>query len=165
MDEAQKTQLDLLDDDAIQELLSPTSIFEKLELFFKSEVFVNECRKMYSEKVQTALLEKSHYRFVDALEETMDLVTIDSHLFIWPLANTYIPVRNTIMKKPNLLDQDMESDEFGYRFNDYSKNDTTRKRFHPLEQLNPLRGNRMGPGFTGVDSQYKERHPHLSKTQ
>jgi len=93
----------------------------------------------------------------------MDLVTIDKNLFTVPLANTYIPVRNTIMKKPNLLDQDFESDELGYRYNDYSKGDTTRKRFHPLEQLNPLRGNRMGPTFSGYDSMYKERNGSIAK--
>ena len=79
-------------------------------------------------------------------------------MFHMPLANTYIPVRNTIMKKPNLLDQDLESDEFGYRFHDLDGKDTTAKRFHPLEQLSPLRGNRMAPGISKADELYKSRN-------
>ena len=44
-----------------------------------------------------------------------------------PTHNSYIPVRHTIMKKPNLLDEDLESDEIGYQF---QKPDdvTTRRR-------------------------------------
>ena len=45
------------------------------------------------------------YKLVDCLEETIDFWHVDeSDLFRMPLYNTYIPVRNTIMKKPNLLD-------------------------------------------------------------
>jgi len=83
---------------------------------------------------------------VEALEETIDFWSVGKHMFHIPLANTYIPVRNTIMKKPNMLDEDVESDELGYIFNNYDKKDTTRKRLHALEQLSPLRSNRMGPG-------------------
>ena len=83
---------------------------------------------------------------VEALEETIDFWSVGKYMFHIPLANTYIPVRNTIMKKPNLLDEDVESDELGYMFNNYDKKDTTRKRLHAMEQLSPLRSNRMGPG-------------------
>jgi len=62
---------------------------------------------------------------VDALEETVDFWKIDEgDMFRMPMANTYIPVRNTIMKKPNLLDQDLESDELGFRFNNYEEDKT-----------------------------------------
>ena len=103
-------------------------------------------------------MDKEVYKLVDALEETIDFWRVDGDMFRMPLENTYIPVRNTIMKKPNLLDQDLETDELGYRYNDYENDKTmTRRRFHPLEQLNPLRGNRMGPGHTGVYDMYKNR--------
>jgi len=69
--------------------------------------------------VQSALVSKDVYKLVDALEETIDFWRIDGDIFRMPVTNTYIPVRNTIMKKPNLLDQDLESDELGYRFNEY----------------------------------------------
>lgn len=74
-----------------------------------------------------------------------------------PAANTYIPVRNTIMKKPNLLNEDTQSDELGFRYNNYEQNKTmTRRRMHPLEQLSPLRGNRMGGGLGKTDDKYTE---------
>jgi hypothetical protein len=78
-------------------------------------------------------------------------------MFHLPLANTYVPVRNTIMKKPNMLDEDIESDELGYMMNNYDKKDTTRKRLHALEQLSPLRSNRMGPGQRQLGDDYKNR--------
>ena len=53
---------------------------------------------------------------VEALEDTVDFFDIDGDLVSMPLNNTYIPVRNTIMKKPNLLDEDLESDELGYLY-------------------------------------------------
>jgi len=97
---------------------------------------------------------------VEALEETIDFWQVGKHMFHIPLANTYIPVRNTIMKKPNLLDEDVESDELGYRMNNYDKKDTTRKRLHAMEQLSPLRGNRMGPGQRRIgDSGYNKFDP------
>jgi len=72
---------------------------------------------------------------VNALEETVDFMKFDDYdLARMPLVNTYIPVRNTIMRKPNLLDQNLESDELGYRYNNYEKDKTlTRQRFSPME--------------------------------
>lgn len=112
---------------------------------------------MYSEKVQTALVSKQNFTFVEALEETMDFWRVGHYRWHNTMANTYIPVRNTIMKKPNLLDEDMESDQFGYRYTDYDNKDTTRKRFHPLEQLSPLRGNSMAPGIHKTEELYTHK--------
>ena len=88
------------------------------------------------------------------MEETMDFWRCGLHMFHIPLANTYIPVRNTIMKKPNLLDEDLEDDEFGYMFNNYDAKDKTRVKLHPMEQLSPLRSNRMGPGISRLTDHY-----------
>ena len=91
-------------------------------------------------------MHKETFKLVDALEETINFLKLDMDMFRMPVSNTYIPVKNTIMKKPNMLDEDVESDELGYRFFDYSKKDKTRQRIGPTDQLNPLQGNRMGPG-------------------
>jgi len=45
-------------------------------------------------------------------------------MFHTPVHNSYIPVRNTIMKKPNLLNEDFEDDEMGYMFNNYEKDNS-----------------------------------------
>lgn len=71
-----------------------------------------------------------------------------------PIVNTYIPVRHTIMKKPNLLDEDVEDDEFGYQFNNYDSKDKTRQKIHPFEQLSPMRPNLMSPGFKLLTDHY-----------
>lgn len=63
----------------------------------------------------------------------MDFWDYGNSMFHMPLANTYIPVRNTIMKKPNLMNEDFENDELGYQYNNYDAKETTRKRFHPME--------------------------------
>lgn len=65
----------------------------------------------------------------------MDFWRTGKNMLKMPVANSYIPVRNTIMKKPNLLDEDLESDELGYRYDEYEGKDEgkTRRRFHPLE--------------------------------
>ena len=115
-----------------------------MEEFIKSDAFVDEAKKQYVGHVQQALVDKEHFKLVDALEMTLDFWNYGQNLMHYPTANTYIPVRNTIMKKPNLLNEDDIDDELGYQYN--TEKDKTRMRFHPMEQLNPMRGNRMGPG-------------------
>ena len=86
-------------------MLSAKGYGEKIQEFVVGDFFVGECRKMFAERVQAKLVEKEMYKLVDCLEETIDFWHVDeSDLFRMPLYNTYIPVRNTIMKKPNLLD-------------------------------------------------------------
>jgi len=82
--------------------------------FIKSDMFADECRKQYREKVQEFLLKRKMFTLVDALEMTIDFWNYGDNLTHYPLANTYIPVRNTIMKKPNLMNQDDIDDELGY---------------------------------------------------
>ena len=102
------------------------SCIDTVEEFVVSDLFIKDCRQRYSEKVQTALLEKETYKVVEALEETMDFWRVGRHMFHMPIHNVYIPVKNTIMKKPNLLNQDLESDELGYRYHNYDDNVMTR---------------------------------------
>jgi len=61
------------------------------------------------------------------------------------------------MKKPNLLNEDYEDDEMGYMFNKYDDKNTTRKRLHPMEQLSPLRSNKMGPGISRLTDKYTNK--------
>ena len=77
-------------------------------------MFIKECRKKFAEHVQLHLARKEIFKLVDALETTMEFYDLGNHPFHMPVANTYIPVRHTIMKKPNLLDEDIEDDEIGY---------------------------------------------------
>lgn len=121
-----------IDDDDIHELGQDPSITNMVE-FIKSDMFVEECRRQYSQKVQEFLVHRENFKLVDALELTMDFWDYGNSMFHMPLANTYIPVRNTIMKKPNLMNEDFENDELGYQYNNYDAKETTRKRFHPME--------------------------------
>ena len=65
------------------------------------------------------MLEKKQFTFVDAIEEFMDLWAIGRKPFKYPTHNIYIPVRNTIMKKPNMKDEDILDDELGYRYQNF----------------------------------------------
>lgn len=76
--------------------------------------------------MQRRLLAREQFTLVEAFEETIDFWETGTHMFHVPLANTYIPMRHTIMKKPNLLDEDLEDDEFGYQYNNYDAKDKTR---------------------------------------
>ena len=90
----------------------------------------------------------------------MDFWNYGKHIADVPIANSYVPVRNTIMKKPNMLDEDHEDDELGYRYHDYDDKVTTRKRLNPLEQLSPLRGNLMSPGIKRLTDKYSNKHDY-----
>lgn len=108
--------------------------------------------------VQGALIEKKNFTFVDAIEEYMDFWEVGRDLFHLPTHNVYIPVRNTIMKKPFMNDEDIIDDELGYMYNNYAAKDLTRQRFSPMDQLSPLRSNRMGPGKPRNIDSYKRKH-------
>ena len=112
--------------EALLRMQDPNDVSKFPELFVKSDIFMNELRERYSARLQENLVHKMRYKLVDALEETINFHRMDLNMYSMPVSNTYIPVKNTIMKKPNLLDEDVESDEFGYRFHDYSKKDKTR---------------------------------------
>lgn len=75
-----------------------------MDEYVKSEEFVDDCRKRFSQRVQAKLLRRDQFKLVEAFEETIDFWQTNLHLFTQPEANVYIPVRNTIMKKPNMMD-------------------------------------------------------------
>jgi len=72
------------------------------------------------------------------------MVNLGRNIWDVPVHNTYVPVRHTIMPKPDL--QDTRRDDLLYRFNDVDNDrQTTEQRVNPIGQLNPLKGYRMGP--------------------
>lgn len=42
---------------------------------------------------------------VDALDDCIDMWNYGRRRWVWPLHNTYIPVKYTIMPRPNLVDE------------------------------------------------------------
>jgi hypothetical protein len=59
------------------------------------------------------LLDKKWFTLVDALDDTIDMWGYGRNMYDFPVHNSYVPVRHTIMPKPNLTD----NDELGFRFN------------------------------------------------
>jgi hypothetical protein len=112
--------------------------------FANSHDFDELCRKDYVQKVQAALLEKKVFTLVEALEENMDVWNLGRNMWDVPVHNTYVPVRHTIMPKPDL--QDTKRDDLAFRFNERDNDrQQTEQRVNPVGQLNPLKGYRMGP--------------------
>jgi hypothetical protein len=70
----------------------------------ESEFYEKEARKMYEERVQECLLEGKWFTLVDCLDDTIDMVHYGRKMWNAEVYNTYIPVKHTIMKKPNLHD-------------------------------------------------------------
>jgi len=93
----------------------------RFDEFVKSDTFINQAREFYAQRVQGYLLEKKVYSLVECLEETVDFEQLGMDLREMPVANTYIPVTNTIMKKPDLR-ADGGDPEFGLLYNDYENN-------------------------------------------
>lgn len=80
----------------------------------ESEIFEREARRLYEGKVQEHLVKGKWYTLVDALDDTLDTWTYQRSMFDWPTHNTYIPVRHTIMPKPEMWDN--FGDDAGFRF-------------------------------------------------
>ena len=76
-------------------------------------LFEKDCRGIYERKIQEALLNKKWYTLIDALDDTIDMWGYGRNMYDYPVQNSYVPVRHTIMPKPNLTD----NDDIGFRFN------------------------------------------------
>ena len=97
-------------------------------------MFDAKVREHYAVKVQQALLNKSHFTLVEALEETMDSWSVGRNMFTIPNYNTYIPVKNTIMKKPS-MNGEFAKDEMGFRWNNRNTDrsaDKTEYKINPV---------------------------------
>jgi len=58
------------------------------------------------------LFEQKWFTLVDNLDDTLEMWAYGCNMFDFPVINTYIPVKHTIMPKP-VLDN---NDELGFRF-------------------------------------------------
>jgi len=103
------------------------------------------CKTTFLAKQATKLKLRVEFTFQDALEDNLDVWTLGRNIYDMPLANTYIPVKNTIMPKPNLQDS---IDELGYRWGNVDGDRVLDKgsRIDYTSQLNPLKGYRTGSG-------------------
>lgn len=92
-------------------------------------------RQEFHRKVKSYLMEKSWYKLVDALEEVTNFWSFGRDFTTMPTYNTFVPTRNHVLNKPDMLDG--ENDDLGYRFN--------LNRISPVNYLNTLKGYKMLP--------------------
>ena len=120
-------------------------VLERMQTFTMSDKFVEECLKEFNYRQREFLLRKQTYKFVDALEETMDFWEPGPKPFQMPVQNSYIPVRNTIIKKPEFDNDHDEKDPFAQMRYNYADFKQSRQKTHSLEPLLPHRPERMAP--------------------
>lgn len=99
-----------------------------IEEMLNSPIFEQECLVKYKQKVEESLLEQKWFTLVDALDDTLDMWAYGRSMFDFPVTNTYIPVRHTIMPKP-MLDN---NDELGFRFNRDDQKDKPQVKINPV---------------------------------
>ena len=83
---------------------------------FKDHIFTS-----YSEKVNSAMVEKRWFTKVEALEMFTLLDTLGKKKANMPMHNVYVPTKNTIMPIPKFRDYDKEDqvgNDFTYRTRD-----------------------------------------------
>ncbi len=81
------------------------------------------------------LMDRTWYKLVDCLEEVTNFWNYGKNFTTVPTDNVYIPTRQTIMNKPDLLEGDR--DDVSYKFN--------MNRLSPAHTLNTLKGFKMNP--------------------
>jgi hypothetical protein len=98
-------------------------------------MFEEEMRAEYQVKVKSYLMERTWYKLVDCLEEVTNFWSFGRDFTTMPTYNTYMPTRNHVLDKPDMLDG--ENDDLGYRFKV--------NRLSPTQYLNTLKGYKMLP--------------------
>lgn len=108
-----------------------------------SDFFEQEARLLYNEKTQDMLVKGKWFTLVDALNDHLDMVHHGKNRWDFPLHNTYIPVRHTILKKPSMVDG--LSDDLGYHYGKVGQNNSTYDGLdlHPFKPNQPLKAYRM----------------------
>ena len=86
-------------------------------------------RAEYQTKIKAYLLSKDWYKLVDALEDVTNFWSFGRNHHTMPSYNTYVPTRNHILNKPDMMDG--YNDDLGYRFN--------LNRLSPANYLNTLK--------------------------
>lgn len=101
-------------------------------------------REQYERRIKSYLADREWYKLVDALEEVTNFWSYGRDFTTIPNYNIYIPTRHTLMKKPDMHDE--QHDDLSYRYNVH--------RMTPYHYLNTLKGHHMWPLPA-------ERRPHL----
>ena len=71
----------------------------------------------------------------------MDLWSFGRDPFHIPVTNSYVPVRHTLMPRPDLSNKE----ELGHRYNNFEEKSKTRDPINPVGRLSPLQGTKMNP--------------------
>jgi len=92
-------------------------------------------RGEFSLRIKSYLLDRTWYKLVDALEEVTNYWSFGRDFTTMPTYGVYVPTRNHILDKPDMMDA--QADDLSYRFN--------LNRVSPAHYLNTLKGNKMMP--------------------
>lgn len=99
-----------------------------------SDAFADEMEEVYNQVVQDKLAKGEYLTMIDVLEDTLDMFSFGRKMFgPVPLHNSYIPVRHTIMPKPNLVDS--QYDDLQWR---YGRDTYDGLNLNPVEPFQPL---------------------------
>lgn len=95
---------------------------------------------MYEGATQDKLVNGKYFTLVDALDDTIDMWHYGRTMFggVLPLHNSYIPVKHTIMPKPNLVDKQHDDLQFRFGNNNYDG-----LNMDPTTPHNPLASYKM----------------------
>lgn len=115
---------------AVEEMDTPKFQHKYLEGFVRpygmqpidiieSQMFEAKARSIYENKVQSALVRGEWFKLVDALDDTVDMWHYGRNQWDWPMHNTFLPSKYTIMPKPNLLDKKFDDLSFQFGRNTY----------------------------------------------
>lgn len=79
---------------------------KKVEDYITTQAFYDQAKSMYEGATQDKLVNGKYFTLGDALDDTIDMWHYGRTMFggVLPLQNSYIPVKHTIMPKPNLVD-------------------------------------------------------------
>lgn len=133
----------------------------------RSEEFRDEAKQEYHEAVRNALLDRSHYTKVEALENFTNLYEMGRGPVHRPTANEYLPMPINILPRPKFRDMDKE-DEIGDDFSYRNKDGTTvAPAIMPMSTLKPQKFEPELPKRDcGYDIQNIDRnraHKHMRK--
>jgi len=80
-----------------------------------SDLFERDCKVIYEKKTHENLAAGKWFTLIEALDDTIDMWHYGRVKFgKQPLHNSYIPVKHTIMPKPNLVDNQYDDLQFRY---------------------------------------------------
>lgn len=130
--------------------------------YVRSRDFRDETKEEYQENVRDALLERSYYTKVEALENFSDLYDMGRGPKHRPTANEYHHVPITIMPRPKFRDMDKEDeigDDFTYRNRDGT---TVAPAILPMNTLKPQK---FEPALPKRDAGYDIRNLDRNRTE